>query len=157
MIVLFPISLLLNILVIHGLLLVITYGRLYDSSKSVLELKDRDLLEHQTDLISYRPLVLLLYSSWCGHCQKFVKPFHQQIETIDRQDHLVFLTSSQTRNESYASQLIVQFTAIDCVDFPTTCSKFQVKGYPSMRLFSIPTSKLSLNLSMNYIICIIDT
>lgn len=85
-----------------------------DQESEVVHLSDETfdpyLLEHNSVLVMF-------YAPWCGHCKK-MKP-----EYVD--------AAEQLTEEGFVGVL----AALDATKNPTVASKFEVKGYPSVKYF----------------------
>ncbi|XP_023332063.1 sulfhydryl oxidase 1 [Eurytemora carolleeae] len=90
---------------------------LYESDSEVISLNATTF----TDAITSRPhaWIVEFYASWCGHCQEFAQPY------------------KQFSNDIAFWGDILRVGAIDCADPANedTCSKYEVKGYPTVKYF----------------------
>merc|ERR1712038_328295 len=85
------------------------------SADAVLELGDADfdatLEEHDTALVMF-------YAPWCGHCKRLKPEFEKAATALKANDPPVALAK------------------VDCTeDGKDTCGRFQVSGYPTVKIF----------------------
>lgn len=71
----------------------------------------------KTFLKKKKHVLVMFYAPWCGHCKK-AKP-----EFVTAADH-------------FKDDIRVELAAIDCTEFPSTCSSYSVRGYPTIIYFN---------------------
>ncbi|MFH4979771.1 hypothetical protein AB6A40_006480 [Gnathostoma spinigerum] len=80
----------------------------------VATLKDDDfdsiLEEHELALVKF-------FAPWCGHCKRLKPEFEKAAKKLRGDDPPVFLAE------------------VDCTDVKETCKRFDVSGYPTMKIF----------------------
>lgn len=91
---------------------------------------DKTLFDDQDNVIIYKEdtylnglyngqtaHMFLLYSSWCGHCQRFAPTYKEYATAVQRWSRVILVTG------------------VDCVYDTPVCRKYSVRGYPTIRFF----------------------
>lgn len=68
--------------------------------------------------------IFLLYSSWCGHCQRFAPIYKELAKAVEGWSEIALVTG------------------VDCVQDTETCQHFKVRGYPTLKFIG-PTTNTS--------------
>jgi protein disulfide-isomerase A6 len=84
----------------------------FETTKSVTHLNERDF--PSKILNSPHLWIVKFYAPWCGHCKTLAPEFEKAAKSLDG---------------------IVRFGAVDCTVEQTLCSKYQVQGYPTVKVF----------------------
>lgn len=86
---------------------------IYDGPSQVIELTD----DNADQILSENPLIFVkFYAPWCGHCKAFAEPFDQMSKSLKKLHNL-------------------PTAKIDCDEHKTTCGKYEVQGYPTLKVF----------------------
>ncbi|OQR86679.1 sulfhydryl oxidase [Achlya hypogyna] len=81
-----------------------------------------------TVLSSSTPWVVDFYAPWCPHCRHFA-PHYEAVA-----DH-------------YGESTAVHFGAIDCTKYGPICNRYDILGYPALRLFQIEADPIKMPFS----------
>ncbi|KAL0234214.1 hypothetical protein PCE1_001251 [Barthelona sp. PCE] len=84
------------------------------ASASVVTLDEKSFEE---TMAAQEFALVKFYAPWCTHCKALAEPFTKAAETL----------------ESYKHKMIL--AEVDCDDHGELCQKFEVKGYPTVKLF----------------------
>lgn len=89
---------------------------LYENSPVISELKAFD--DVLSKIKSGKPLLILFYAHWCGHCRKFVRTYSS------------LALAHRNRN--------VGFIAVNCAATNNICPRAQINLYPTVLAFNFP-------------------
>ena len=97
------------------------YYRFYTTRKEHFALEDAPItaLDVKSFYNVYKtPTMLFMYAPWCIHCKQF-EPIYQQLA-----------------NACEKEDLPVRFTSVDCEAHPSFINEFNLRGFPTLILFT---------------------
>jgi len=99
---------------VYSLMSVVAFAALLVASSDVLEYKDSNfdsnIKQHELALAEF-------YAPWCGHCKKLAPEYEKAATILKANDPPVALIK------------------VDCTAETKTCGKYDVNGYPTLKIF----------------------
>lgn len=100
---------------------------LFDEQDDVIVFKENNYQQGLYDGVKAH--TFLIYSSWCGHCQRFAPTYKKVAEAI----------------KSWSNVVLV--TGVDCVFDVAVCRHYNVRGYPTIRFIGPTTNKTDIGVT----------
>ncbi|GAO16093.1 uncharacterized protein UV8b_02485 [Ustilaginoidea virens] len=98
--------------VAYGLLAAFVSLACAQESSDVVQLTEKNFDE----FINANPLVLAeFYAPWCGHCKALAKEYEESATELKEKN--------------------IKLIKVDCTEETSLCSKYQVEGYPTLKIF----------------------
>lgn len=81
----------------------------------------------RTLLLAFGPLTSLdiVYAPWCGHCKALAPEYEKAADTL------------------VASGKDLPLIKVDCTEEQDLCQKYEVQGYPTVKLFKGPENHIA--------------
>uniref|UniRef100_A0ABD2WL77 Protein disulfide-isomerase n=1 Tax=Trichogramma kaykai TaxID=54128 RepID=A0ABD2WL77_9HYME len=99
-----------------ALLLLVATSCCYAAGEDVYEWNDGEFTE---ELKRHENTLVMFYAPWCGHCKKLKPEYTKAAEMLRNNDPPITLAK------------------VDCTEGgKDTCSKYQVSGYPTLKIFN---------------------
>ncbi|CAD8082157.1 unnamed protein product [Paramecium sonneborni] len=104
--------------------LILATGKLkqHHLNHQVMFKKERDVVvlniyNFDAALMRFEVLLVDFYAPWCPHCQRLEPEFAEAAETLQEKRSKITLAK------------------VDCTQESVLCTKFEVRGYPTLRIF----------------------
>lgn len=89
----------------------------YGSESDVFQLTDDDF---ESSISEFDTALVMFYAPWCGHCKRLKPDFEKAASILNKNDPPIYLVK------------------VDCTESgKSTCSNFDVSGYPTLKIFRL--------------------